>query len=175
MSVASSVIVHQFKYFLSTRSNGGSTQDDGKRDGSVQSLCHQHIAIQQIDVDHTIKLKDSTLSTSEASSHLGAQIWWDKVSDIEVLSSVGLSSIYTPYSDYTGWASGFQDRARESTRHGYSVLAPIERTRWSAIYRQLKAQEEKESSGGRAGTRKELQKTWNSWQTYPLPQRLSLL
>ena len=44
--------------------------------------------------------QDSTLSTSEASSHLGAQIWRDKVSDIKVLFRVGLSSIYTPYSDY---------------------------------------------------------------------------
>lgn len=54
-SVASSVNVHQFKYFPSTRSNGGSAQNDGKKDGSVQSLCHQHIAIQQTDVDHTIQ------------------------------------------------------------------------------------------------------------------------
>ena len=45
----------EFKYFLSTGSNGGSTQDDGKKDGSVQILCHQHTAIQQTDVGHTIQ------------------------------------------------------------------------------------------------------------------------
>lgn len=42
----------------------------------------------------------------------------ETVSDIGVLSRVGLSSIYTPYSDYTGCAGGFQDAARQSTRHG---------------------------------------------------------